>query len=135
MEQVEGGDSGISNARLGLEFENTWNSVDPRHYDAKGWCDGSTDDVVKQLHGSQYRLEVIHPDVPPFLGMARERCQKNHRLTVHIGDLKIMIVPHGSDNVGLLRLRDANGEGSLWRLRCREAYLRDEVKGLLAGEE
>lgn len=54
---------------------------------------------------------------------------------MHIGDLKIVIVPHGSDNVGLLRLRDAGGEGSLWRLRCKEAYLRDEVKKLLTGEE
>ncbi|KAF7782424.1 hypothetical protein Agabi119p4_1800 [Agaricus bisporus var. burnettii] len=84
----------------------------------KGWCDGSTDDVVKQLRGLHYRLEVTRTDVPPFFG-----------------DLKIVIVPHGSDNVGLLRLRDAGGEGSLWRLRCKEAYLRDEVKKLLTGEE
>ncbi|EKM80809.1 hypothetical protein AGABI1DRAFT_37340 [Agaricus bisporus var. burnettii JB137-S8] len=76
MELVEGDDSEIQNARMGLKFEDVWNSVEPGHYDVKGWCDGSTDDVVKQLRGLHYRLEVTRTDVPPFFGIACEDVKK-----------------------------------------------------------
>lgn len=76
MELVEGDDSEIQNARMGLKFEDVWNSVEPGHYDVKGWCDGSTDDVVKQLRSLHYRLEVTRTDVPPFFGIACEDVKK-----------------------------------------------------------
>lgn len=45
-----------------------------------------------------------------------------------------MIVPEGPNSgrsAALLRLRGSDEDSSLWRLRCREGLLRDEVKQLL----
>lgn len=58
-------------------------------------------------------------------------------LTTAIGDLKIMIVPDGLDGgqkAALLRLRDTEEDGSLWRLRCRGGPLRERVKEILGNQ-
>ncbi|KXN90161.1 AP-4 complex subunit epsilon [Leucoagaricus sp. SymC.cos] len=109
--------SGIKSAQE-VDFESTWNSDQDLQLSARGWCDAPMNDVIRRLQGiDQHRLQVTPTDVPPFMG-----------------DLKISIVQDGANNprsVALLRLKDSEEDTSLWRLRCNDVVLRDEVKQLL----
>lgn len=118
-DQAEG--DGNDNAQQELDFESIWNSEQGPQHSARGWCDAPMDDVIKRLQGiGSHRLQVKPADIPPFTG-----------------DLKVTIIPEGSDGtdaIALLRLKDSDEETSLWRLRCNNVQLRDQVQQLLGNQ-
>jgi len=94
------------------DFEDIWNALEG--FGARGWCEMSTDVVVRRLQGLRYRLNVIAIDRPPFEG-----------------DLKLLISLESGSASAAIRLRESEDESCLWRLRCEDAELRTTIKRLL----
>ncbi|KII92127.1 hypothetical protein PLICRDRAFT_122418 [Plicaturopsis crispa FD-325 SS-3] len=104
-----------------VDFKATWNSLEGSN--ARGWCEASIGSVLERLQGSQFTLQVIAADRPPFEG-----------------ELKVLISPSSTvegvpgseqDSVAALRLKESEEESCLWRLRCADVTLRTEVKRIL----
>jgi AP-4 complex subunit epsilon-1 len=107
-------DPDTDSSSIGPDFEDTWNALEGSN--ARGWCEISTDVVVRRLQGLPYRLTVIAIDRPPFEG-----------------DLKVLIAQGSAPPSAALRLRESEDESCLWRLRCEEtaSELRTKIKRLL----
>jgi len=97
---------------MGPDFEDTWNALEGSS--TRGWCEISTDVVVRHLQELEYRLIVIAIDRPPFEG-----------------DLKLLIAQKSGPPSAALRLRESDDESCLWRLRCEDVELRTSIKRLL----
>jgi AP-4 complex subunit epsilon-1 len=54
---------------IGSEFEKLWNTFEST--DARGWCEVSTDVVVRRLQGLALDIRVIAADRLPFEGVFR----------------------------------------------------------------
>ncbi|KAF7362087.1 Adaptin-N domain-containing protein [Mycena venus] len=120
------------------DFESIWNALDESS-GARGWCDVSLNDVIKQLESMEDTLKVISVEELPFVGKSSSwcRCCSTSMLMIHLaGDLKILM---NGDNVsrglGVLRLRASEEGGCLWRIRSGDAQLRIRVKRLLTSLE
>ncbi|KAJ7647590.1 armadillo-type protein [Roridomyces roridus] len=91
------------------DFESIWNALEDSS-GARGWCDATLEDVIKQLEDMEaVSLKVISAQEPPF-----------------IGEDKILL-----NGAGVLRMRSSEDGGYLWRLRCEDSQLRIRVKGVL----
>ncbi|KAJ6602168.1 armadillo-type protein [Mycena sp. CBHHK59/15] len=99
------------------DFESIWNAFDESS-GARGWCDVSTEEVIKCLEGMDDTLKMIPVDQLPFLGKFTIRTAggPGH---------------DGTQGAGVLRLRASEEGGCLWRMRCGDAQLRIRVKRLL----
>lgn len=49
-----------------IDFESIWNNLE--NSNSRGWCERSSDDVVRLLQKLQLKLRVISSDQPPFKG-------------------------------------------------------------------
>jgi len=49
-----------------LDFESVWNSLE--NSNSRGWCERSSDDIVRLLQKLQLKLRVTSTDQPPFEG-------------------------------------------------------------------
>ncbi|KAG6844408.1 hypothetical protein H0H87_007063 [Tephrocybe sp. NHM501043] len=100
-----------SDVEIGDEanFDGVWNSSNDG--DVRGWFNGSVAVAVKRLQTLEHvRLRVISVDLPPYLG-----------------DLKVIVLFAESAQAAL-RLRESDDDSCLWRLRCSERGLRDNIK-------
>jgi len=109
-----------STSSQSIDFESIWNSLESCN--SRGWCERSSDDVVRLLQKLQLRLRVVSADQPPFKG-----------------ELKIVVVKPsqpGPSRPALLRIKESEDgdEGCLWRMRCLDGNLRLQVKHLLEGD-
>lgn len=119
------------------DFEGIWNDLET--YNSRGWCEMSIDAVVRLLQGMQRRLQVTPADQAPFvgelgLGSGLDKCPL--MVPSVAGELKILIsVAPDSGNDGgyaVLRLKESDDEGCLWRLRCASEELRIAIKRVLS---
>ncbi|KAI0672983.1 ARM repeat-containing protein [Trametes maxima] len=99
------------------DFEVTWNDLEPST--SRGWCEESTDTVLRRLQGLRRRLKVTERDQPPFQG-----------------DLKVVLCP-GTDvttprqGLAAIRLKESDDDSCLWWLRCEDEELRNIIKATL----
>ena len=49
-----------------IDFKSMWNSLD--NFNSRGWCERSSDDVVRLLQKLRLKLQVISSDQEPFKG-------------------------------------------------------------------
>jgi len=97
------------------DFESLWDNLE--NFNSRGWCEKSTDAVVRRLQSLQQRLKVISEDQGPFKG-----------------ELKVLVLPKSGDDHGLaaLRLKESDDNSCLWRLRCEDENLRRNLQVLLS---
>lgn len=55
-----------STSSQSIDFESIWNSLESCN--SRGWCERSSDDVVRLLQKLQLRLRVVSADQLPFKG-------------------------------------------------------------------
>lgn len=101
-------------------FESTWNSLE--NSDSRGWCERSSDGVIRLLQKLQLKLRVISSDQLPFKGELKVLAAKPSQL--------------GPSHPALLRIKESEDgdESCLWRMRCLDSSLRLQVKQLLEGD-
>lgn len=77
LDQIIHEDSSASSQTL--DFESVWNSLE--NSNSRGWCERSSDDIVRLLQKLQLKLRVISTDQPPFNGQISFapcwRCDQN----------------------------------------------------------
>ncbi|TFK44520.1 armadillo-type protein [Crucibulum laeve] len=102
------------------DFEKIWDSLADSS-GARGWYSDSIDTMVRRLQGlDRHRLQVISAGDPPFMGeyhLFREGVDRQ-----------------GEGEGAVVRVRESEEEGCLWRLRCGDAPLRIRIKRLLTEE-
>jgi AP-4 complex subunit epsilon-1 len=63
-------------ASQSIDFESIWSNLDDSN--SRGWCERSSDDVVRLLQKLQLKLRVISSDQPPFNGSISFVSFQNH---------------------------------------------------------
>jgi len=103
-----------------IDFESIWSSLEDSN--SRGWCERSSDDVVRHLQKLQLNLRVISADQPPFKGELKIVALRPSQL--------------GPPQPALLRIKESEDgdESCLWRMRCLDNGLRLQVKRLLEGD-
>jgi len=96
-------------------FLSIWNSAGGFDYDARGWNDNRVSDLVGRLQAlKDIEVDILPTDEEPFSGEAK---------------LLIRMEP---DGVAVLKFRESEEDGTLWRLRTGKAELGRWLKAALA---
>ncbi|KAH8814730.1 armadillo-type protein [Flagelloscypha sp. PMI_526] len=95
------------------DFAATWNAMEDANSGARGWCQGTSEGVLKIVQDLRLEVITVSADEEPFTG-----------------ELKILV--DGSTAApALLRVRDTD-DGCLWRLRSTNDELRLQIKRALS---
>ncbi|KAG6821044.1 hypothetical protein H0H93_007934 [Arthromyces matolae] len=93
------------------EFEGLWVLMEGG--DTRGWFSGTVSAAVERIESmKQVRLKIIHADLPPYEG-----------------DMKMIVFDQGDRAQAVLRMKESEEDSCLWRLRCMEKVLSEEIRG------
>ncbi|EPS95437.1 hypothetical protein FOMPIDRAFT_1038502 [Fomitopsis schrenkii] len=98
----------------GLIFEHGWD--DMANANARGWCEAPAEAVVQRLANANayWSVRTVAAEQEPFTGETKIVVQINQAVQA------------------LIRIKASEDNTSLWHMRCQDAQLRTEVKGLLS---
>ncbi|ESK91045.1 ap-4 complex subunit epsilon-1 [Moniliophthora roreri MCA 2997] len=100
--------------RLQIDIEDYWNKFQSNN--TRGWYEGTMQSLIERLQGAEdMRIDIVEAATQPFEG-----------------DVKLIVYPSNVlSPCAILRLRESEDDGCLWRLRGESSYCK-KMKGLMA---